>query len=86
MKRREKVALRDLEAALKRERERSPFGQPQQQQNPFGHVPEPFHMASDMSFSDKIKPVARESSQLMLIYTSPKVSKLTRMISLPLRL
>ena len=51
---------------------------------PKSALPEPFHMASDMSFSDKIKPDARESSQLMLIYTSPKVTKLTRMISLPL--
>ena len=41
---------------------------------PKSALPEPFHMASDMSFSDKIKPHARESSQLMLIYTSPKVT------------
>ncbi|GMH77759.1 hypothetical protein TrST_g8566 [Triparma strigata] len=47
---------------------------------PKSALPEPFHMASDMSFSDKIKPDARESSQLMLIYTSPKTAlpKLTR--------
>ena len=51
---------------------------------PESALPKPFHMASDMSFSDKIKPDARESSQLMLIYSSPKVTKLTRMISLPL--
>ena len=41
---------------------------------PKSALPEPFHMASDMSFSDKFKPATRESSHLMLIYTSPKVT------------